>query len=185
MRSVASYGALKTLFTMLSASTSFAQQSVTLAFGEENKIAQEFSTPYVCMVPTTGSYKKDTVGFAKGAFDSATGQYANTDEDMYWPLSQTVELWLWAFDPDPAATAIDHADAAENLRAAVLQAFWDQRPQGLYFEPTGERWATMQDQQNRYGRALVMTVSCDVTVSYLAPVDATVEEVTLGTVTVE
>ncbi len=184
---MAEYGALKTLFVMLRDSLSFTGNRVSLAFGEENKIAQEYPTPFVCIVPVNGAYDKDQVGYAKHEYDAETQTYADdaSDLDMQWPLHQQIELWCWAYDETPGALAIDHANATENLRAYVLQAFWDQRPGGLYFEPVGERWALMQDAENRYGRALVITISADVTVKYVAPVEATVTEVTFSPITLE
>jgi hypothetical protein len=43
----------------------------------------------------------------------------------------------------------------------------------------------MQDQQNRYGRALVITVVIDVTFGYLPPQEVVLDKVTINSVTVE
>ena len=168
------YGALKTLFTMISQASEIAGNNVNIAFGEENKIAQEFGTPYVCMVPIGGRYKKDEPAYALDADPSI---------DMQWPLQETIELWCW--NANAGGVGIDNADATEDLRAFVLQALWDQRGLGLYFEPISERWALMQDQETRAGRALVITVEVDITVAYVAPVNATVTEITLDPITLE
>jgi hypothetical protein len=159
-------GALKTLFNMLQSAQSM--EGVSIAFGEENKVAQEYPLPYVCMVPLGGPWQQP-------------GYYRNADIDIHnqWMTTESVDFYLWAFDTDADATAIDHADATEVLRAQVLAALQQQAPNGLMFRPINGRWQLFQDQSARYGRAYVLTVSVDITVTDLLPKDTTVTEVTI------
>jgi hypothetical protein len=172
---VSNFGALKTLYNTLVAAPQLA--GVSVVFGEENIRAQEFPLPMVVLVPTSGTYEFDAYGYAKGL---------DPDVDMIWPLRENLELHLWAFSDDPAATPIDHANEVEGLRQKVLRAMWAQRAEGTAFDPASERWALMQDQVNRYGRVLIMTVRVDVysSITDPLPVEATVTSVPV-TVSIE
>lgn len=160
------YGALKTLVLTLTAS--LATRGVSVAFGEENVSAQEFNTPTICIVPSAGSYKIETPAYAKDQ---------DPDRQPGWALDEMIDIVCWGYSDAADATPIDHADATENLRAYVLQSLFDQRETGLYYVPVSEKWAFMQDAQNRYGRGLVITVRCEISVLNVPSIDADVDEV--------
>lgn len=171
-------GALKTLYGALAASSYLT--GVALVYGEEEVHDQSQNLPMVVMVPTDGTYTEATSGYS-GDMNAAIERSDSIDVN--------IDLYLWGFDTTPAATPIDHADATETLRASVLAALQDQRAQytdvisvayGLYFQPLRERWQAMQGAFNRYGRALVLTVSAEVTVTTPVPQEATVTSYTLS-----
>lgn len=163
-------GALKTLYTALAASASMT--GVNLVFGEENVNAQEYALPMVVMAPVGGQYSDD--GY-EGGGDVAV--------EHRWKIQQQVDLYLWAEDTNPTALPIDHADAVETLRQKVLSAFQDQRAQytdvasvayGLSYVAVSERWAQMERAFSRFGRALVITVNCEITVDTTVGQEATI-----------
>jgi hypothetical protein len=141
---------------------------VSLAFGEENKIAQDQPLPYICVVPVGGPW--ETPFYIKG-LDPQIETSAGTHEN--------VDMYLWAFDTSSTATAVEHADAVHDLMQLVFQAMQQQRPLGLLYKPVNGRWLDMNDATNRYGRAYVLTFMTDISVSDISPVDATVNEVTI------
>jgi hypothetical protein len=178
-------GPLKTLFLALQASTYMS--GVSLAFGEEMTRAQEFTLPYVVMVPIGGNHERP--GYA---MDGSAGVQANgakpgaLDEwiDRTWEIHQRVDFYLWhaqlAGDGslDPSANPVDHADAVETLRLAVLSALHDQRAMpdangnayyGLDWKSLGEHWETAQNAVNRFGRALVVSVQINTPVVMAPP----------------
>lgn len=164
------YGSLKTLMVMLTATP--ALSGISLVFGEENINAQEFPLPMVVMVPVGGTWgPPGTPGYYKNA---------SPDLNNIWMTQETIDLYLWNNDPDAEATEVDHADAVEDLRARVLQALQSQSPQGLMYRPVSGRWQLADKENNRFGRAYVLTVSVDITIPDTLPVLATIEEVTVN-----
>lgn len=168
-------GALKTLMTMLAAAPSFI--GVSLAFGEENKIAQEHQLPYCCLVPIGGPLKQ--AGADGGYYVDATN-----DQNNIWSTTESLALYLWAASDEIDAQPVDHADAVEELRAKALQALQDQAPNGLMFRPVAGQWALGADTVVRYGRAYILTVSVDISIPAIQPVEATIESVEI-TATIE
>lgn len=168
-------GALKTLMTMLAEAPSMV--GVSLAFGEENKIAQEHLLPYCCVVPIGGPWQQS--GAYGGYYVDATNE-----QDNVWATTESLALYLWAADDDVNALPVDHADAVEELRAKVLQALQNQAPLGLMFRPISGQWALGADSVVRYGRAYILTVSVDIAIPAIQPVEVTLESVEV-TVTVE
>lgn len=166
------YGSLKRLLLALQQSPTL--QGCSVIYGEENINAQDIATPAVVIVPTGGPYSPG-VGYDKDV---------STEIDMIWNIQETIDLYCWDH-ASQSDSAIDHVDATENLRTRVLQALWFQRTSGLYFVPTSERWARMQDQQSRYGRALVISVRMDVTVAGAMPTEVTLRSVELQPTIIE
>lgn len=172
-------GPLKTLFGALRASQ--ALTGVSLVYGEEEVHSQGQPLPMVVMVPMGGPYE-DSPAYS-GHFDRTI--------EAQWGISQTVDFYLWAADPSPTATPIDHADATESLRVLVLSALQDQRAQytdvanierGLYYKPLMERWAQMDGGLVRLGRALVLTVLVPTPVAPPAPPVAIITEEAINVV---
>ena len=103
--------------------------------------------------------------------------------ERIWGISESVDLYLWAYSTATNAQAIDHSDATEGLRLLILSALQDQRAQfdsqgavskGLWFKAVSQRWESMQGAFNRYGRALVLTVTTEITEAMATPPYATV-----------
>jgi hypothetical protein len=107
-------GPLKTLFGALAASTYLT--GVSLVYGEEEVHDASKTLPMVTLVPTGGP------------FEASPGYSANLaqDTEAQWAVVESVDLYLWAADPSPTATPIDHTDATESLRQLVLSALQDQ-----------------------------------------------------------
>jgi hypothetical protein len=171
-------GPLKTLFLALQASAYL--QGVSLAFGEESRRAQEYSLPLVCMVPRGGPYSDPE--FTRQVIN---GQIVDIDPttERVWQVNTTIDLYLWATSNEPGALPIDEADAAETLRVLVCSALQDQRAMtdvngnvalGLNFTVERDRWETMEDGWNRFGRALVISVQIPEPVLMPPPPEATV-----------
>lgn len=166
MTSIAS---IKTLVTMLREAPTLVGASI--AFGDENISAQEYALPYLCVVPTGGQYKP------------GQGYFKQADTDIYviWNVDTKLDLYLWAHSEDPSAEALDHVEAIEIFRAQVLQAINNQRPSGLFYYPVSERWSAYDDQiTSRYGRALVLTVNCEVSIPDVLPAKVTPTGLTLN-----
>ncbi len=166
---MANVGALMTLVTMLKASPSMV--GVSVAFGEEEKRAQEYALPMVVVEPVGGPW-------------SQSGYYEDADVnlDAIWMTTETVNLTLWAnanMDADPPPTAVQHANAVENLRANVVRAFQSQAPNGLMFRPISGQWSAFDDQVNRFGRGYVLTVQVDIACPSALPVDVTLETIVI------
>jgi hypothetical protein len=170
-------GALKTLFGALSASSFLT--GVSLVYGEEEIGEQSIPLPMVAIVPRGGPFVDDP-GYIN-ALDPTV--------ERVWGISESVDLYLWAFSTATGATAIDHADATESLRQLVLSALQDQRVQfdsqgnqasGLWFKAVSERWEAMQGGFDRYGRALVLTVTVEISVPMATPPNATVTSETIS-----
>lgn len=166
-------GALKTLFGALQ--NSAYMSGVSLVYGEEDIAAQDFALPMVVMVPNGGPYDPNR--------QPAYIQGEDPTIEMAWAVTQNVDLYLWACSTSPTAQPIDHADAIETLRQLVLSAFQDQRVQfdsqgntanGLAFTVVSERWEKMQNALNRFGRALVLSVTAELPVPMATPPFATV-----------
>lgn len=168
-------GALKTLVTMLQASTFLTASSVSVVFGEEEVNDQSKALPMVAVVPKGGPI-----------VDSGYAQGTDPSVEMVWATKEQIELYLWAYSTASNATAIDHADAVEALRLLVLSAMQDQRYNqdgndggGLAYEAKGGRWELMQGAFNRYGRAYVMTVEVEIPIPMTQAVNATITSLTL------
>lgn len=177
------YGTLQTLVAYLAAAPSLV--GVSVVFGEENIRSQAHPLPMVTVVPVGGPWVPGGAGYYKAA-DPDTGNL--------WMTQESIDLYLWSADIDSdgrvkdTAQPIDNANAVENLRARVLQAFQTQQAHeladgtkqyGWMFRPVSGRWETQQDEANRYGRTYVLTVSVDITVPDRLPVDADVDEVVI------
>jgi hypothetical protein len=171
-------GSLKTLFQALQASAFLS--GVSLAYGEEMKAAQDQALPYVVMVPIGGPSQEP--GYARDGSQSPPVALDVFTEDL-WEFAETVQFYLWAASTAPNPQPIDHADAVETLRLAVLSALRDQKAQqddqgntyyGLAWKPLREDWETMQNAVNRYGRALILTVQVDIPVVMPTPPEATI-----------
>ncbi len=166
---IGTYGALKTLMLCLQSAPTLTGCSV--AFGEENKRAQDFALPYVCVVPGSGVFLADiTPGYIKDA---------NVYYNMIWGLRETCDLWLWANSTVEGAEPVDHADAIENFRARVLQALQHQRGTGLFYKAISGRWEHASDAVDRFGRAYVITVEAEISIPDVLPTEVTVQSVTL------
>jgi hypothetical protein len=167
-------GPLKTLFGALAASTYLT--GVSLVYGEEEVHDASKTLPMVTLVPTGGP------------FEASPGYSANLaqDTEAQWAVVESVDLYLWAADPSPTATPIDHTDATESLRQLVLSALQDQRAQytdvanvshGLFYKPVSQRWQLMQGGFTRYGRALVLTVAILIPIAIAPPEEAVITSV--------
>ena len=167
------YGAL---MAMLAAAPSLA--NVSVGFGEENINAQDMPTPMVVVVPVGGTWNDTTC---------LPGYYKTADVNLQniWMTREMIDLYCWGASIDPSALPVDHADATNELRQLVLQAFQNQTPLGLKFVPMSGKWAQMGTASVRYGRAYVLTVQVDITAPDVLPVYATVTQETLSPITVE
>lgn len=171
------YGALKTLMQMLAAAPSLA--SVAVAFGEEEIANEVPACPKVVIVPTDGAWSAP--GYIRAI---------EPDREMLWATLENIEVWCMGFSTLPSATPIDHADATEDLRAFVLQAFQSQRDgedpmtgdpeRGLFYKPIAGRWVRMDDAVVRFGRAYVLTLQVEIGVPTAAPQLADVVTVELS-----
>ncbi len=160
-------GAYITLMAMLQAAPSL--QGVSVVFGEEYKNAQEFPLPMVAVVPGSCVFKTDSF--------PGYGQVTAPDLDNLWMLTETISLVCWASvdaNANPPPTAVQNADAVEDLRVNVLRALQTQALGGLYFVPQSGQWQLFNDQSSRYGRAFVRQVAVDITHTTAPYVDATV-----------
>lgn len=164
-------GSLKTLTTML---TGFlAVYGIDVRFGEEFVWDNSVKLPCVVVAPLGGQWEQN------GYYDGADPEQNNT-----WMTHEDIQIYCWSAAVDAngreldTATAVDHADAVENLRAKVLQALQGQTDGGIMFRPTNGQWVWAGSETLRYGRAYVLTVNVDISVPEIAPVDATVTEVT-------
>lgn len=164
-------GPLKTLFGALQASAYMA--GVSLVYGEEEVNDQSQTLPMVVMVPRGGPVDNDP-GYVKGLDPTV---------ERVWGISESIDLYLWAYSTATNALPIDHADATETLRALVLSALQDQRVgfdaqgnelDGLWFKAVSERWEPMGGAFTRYGRALVLTVTAEISVPMATPPNATI-----------
>lgn len=163
-------GALKTLMGMLSGAPSIVDNNVSIRFGEEFIAAQDMASPSIVVVPRGGSW---------GA--PAYVRAVDPSTELQWSTLEDIDLYLWAYVPDgPGVLPVDQADAVEALRQLTLQAFQRQRaPGGLFYKPTGGRWVQMQNAISRGGRCYILTVQVEIAAVDVAPVNATVLDVTL------
>lgn len=190
-------GPLKTLFTALVASSNGAGngflQGVTVDFGEEALPAQDRPLPRIVMVPIRGNHGPGyaTDGSAGSEDELTKPPPIDVNTENLWEIAQQVQFYLWSAKlnngmQDPTAQPVDHADAVETLRLALLSALQDQTAMtdtngrvynGLAWKSLGEEWETMKNAVNRFGRALVVTVQIDVPVVMSAPtsIEQTVE----------
>ncbi len=166
-------GSLRILYNRL---TSFlAAYRIDVRFGEEFVWDNTVKLPCVVIAPLGGQWEQN-------------GYYQGADQDQFntWMTHEDIQIYCWSAAVDAngreldTATAVDHADAVENLRAKVLQALQDQAATGLMFRPTNGQWVWAGSETLRYGRAYVLTVNTDVSVPEIAPVDATIEEITIN-----
>ncbi len=145
-----SIGSLKTLLLMLQDAPSM--QGVSVLFGEENINAEDALLGMVVVVPVGGPYSSPGFGFSG----------ANANIEAIWQTDEQIDLVIWSsVDPnlDPPPTAIDHADAVEQLIGRVLNALqFQQLPGGLVYRAVNGRWMRMGDGSNRYGRAYTLSV---------------------------
>lgn len=180
-------GSLKTLVQMLKAF--FDVYGIDVRFGEEFVWDTTVKLPCVVVAPLGGQWEQN--GYLKDTRRTTTSgagyAYYDSDErNNQWMTHEDIQIYCWSADVDAngmekaTATAVDHADAVENLRAKVLQALQQQAPNGLMFRPVNGQWVWAGSETLRYGRAYVLTVNVDITVPDIAPVDVTVAEVTIN-----
>lgn len=175
---ITNQGSLKTLVTMLQQSSYLT--GISVGFGEEFIKAQEEFTPYICIVPKGGPWELNP-GYAKSTDPNVT---------MLWGNREELDVYCWAVAADPNAPPIDHADAVENLVACVLCAFQDQRAiynsdtnqnaGGVWYKAVRGQWSLYGNALIRYGRAYILSVVIEKTVSMLPPQEATVTSETIN-----
>lgn len=186
-------GPIKTLFLALQASSFMT--GVTLVYGEEMKKAQDVTLPYVVMVPTRGSHSEPgyAVDGSAGSQDALTKPPAiDIYTETLWQIDEQIDFYLWHAktlsdgELDPDALPVDHADAIETLRLALLSAMREQTARldangksyyGLNWKSLGEQWESASDAVSRFGRALVVSVQVSMSVVMAPPTqsEATVE----------
>lgn len=165
-------GSIKTLVQMLSGFLTV--YGIQVVYGEEFVWGSDCRLPCVVVAPVGGPWEQN--GYYKAA---------SQDQNNTWITHEDIQIYCWSAAIDAngreldTATPVDHADAVENLRAKVLQALQQQAPGGLMYRPINGQWVWAGSETLRYGRAYVLTVNVDVSVSDIAPVDATVTEVTI------
>lgn len=164
-------GALKTLYGALQASSYMS--GISLLYGEEEINDTSLAPPMVLIVPRGGPIDSDP-GYAKDLDPTV---------DRVWAIRESLDIYLWGLSTAPGALPIDHADATETLRQLVLSALQDQRAQfdvngdvarGLWFKAVSQRWETPQGSFLRYGRALILTVTVEISETTPIPPYATV-----------
>jgi hypothetical protein len=166
-------GSLKTLYLALKAFLDVYR--IDVRFGEEFVWGNDVKLPCVVIAPLGGQWEQN--GYWRSG-DPQVG--ADPDQFNAWMTHEDIQLYCWSAAVDAngreldTATAVDHADAVENLRAKVLQALQDQAPVGFMFRPTSGQWVWAGSETLRYGRAYVLTVNVDVSVPEIATVDATI-----------
>lgn len=159
-----SLGSLKTLYTALKKAPTL--QGVTVEYGEEMEPAQEFPLPLYVIIPQGGPFKPGQ-GYIKGQ-----GQ----NIQVIWTVDEQIDVVVWGASAT-GADRIDSADATEQAAALMLQAFANQRPQGLTYRPVSRRWATMDGGLARYGRGLVLSFVAEVPIPGVTTPTVTVESV--------
>ncbi len=178
-------GSIRTLVTMLSGFLDV--YGIDVRYGEEFVFANDVRLPCVVVVPVGGPWEQN--GYARDtAHTNAEGRtyFDASSENNRWMTHEDMQIFCWSADVDAngrekdTATPIDHADAVENLRAKVLQAFQQQTNDGLMYRPVGGEWVRASSETLRYGRAYVLTVNVDVTVPDIQPVLADVTETTIN-----
>lgn len=183
-----SVGVYSNLLAMLSVAPSLS--GVSLSFGEETNNAQEYPLPWVNVVPTGGAWAQPGYAHDENVNENSQG----------WTTSESIDLYCWAFDPSvpidtPSSYVLArHADQTIDLLTNVLQAFQNQTDNanpntgaklgGLMFRPQSGRWQTMQNADNRYGRAYVLTVGIDITIPDFVPPEVICTEVTLNPISI-
>ncbi len=166
-------GSIKTLVSMLSGF--LAAYGVQVVYGEEFVWSADVKLPCVVVAPVGGPWQQN------GYYEDASQDQNNT-----WMTSEDISIYCWSADCDAngrekdTAKPVDHADAVENLRAKVLQALQQQAPNGLMYRPVSGQWVWAGSETLRYGRAYVFTVNVDISVSDIAPVEVTVDELTIN-----
>ncbi len=179
-------GSIKTLVTMLA--TFLSPYGIQVVYGEEFVWSTDVKLPCVVVAPVGGQWEQNGY-FVTGTPPDTVG--ASQDQNNTWITHEDINLYCWSADVDAngrekdTATPVDHADAVENLRAWVLRALQQQAPNGLMYRPVSGQWVWAGSETLRYGRAYVLTVNVDVSVSDVQPVNATVTEVTINPEIVE
>lgn len=153
-------GGLKTLFQSMESSPILAEvPGLVQLFGEENIEAQR-AAPSLVWVPTESVYS------GPGEQQRAGG---NNPRVLY-SRRETIECHVWAADPSPTASEVDHADACEALTNAVVAALQTQQWAGFFWRATRGFWR--QSGVNRSGRAYVLLIEQMIPVTM--PIDQTV-----------
>lgn len=171
-------GVYGTLVTMLSGAAPLA--GVNVRFGEEAIADESSADPRVVIVPTGGAV--NSFGYQ---------QAGDPDDENRWSIVEQCDLWCGAWSSSVGAQPVDHADAVDDLRRRVLSALAIQRLSenpatgavdgGLCWTPVSGRWERFGDSVMRYGRAYVLTVQVELTVTdYTTFADATVSSVALS-----
>lgn len=171
-------GVYGTLVTMLSGAAPLS--GVYVRFGEEAIADESSADPRVVIVPLGGAVTPN--GYQ---------QAGDPDDENRWSIVEQAEIWCGAWSSSAGAQPVDHADAVDDLRRRVLSALAIQRYSldpatsaiygGLWWAPVSGRWERFGDSVMRYGRAYVLTVQVELTVTdYTTFTDATVTSVALS-----
>lgn len=138
-------GGLKTLFeTMQKSEVLLAVPGLTQLFGEEN-IEAAGDAPRVVWVPVDSVYEGPSV------------QERQISPRVIYSRREQIEAHVWAADPSPSATEVDHADACEILVNAVVAALQIQQWTGYYWRAVRGFWK--QAGVVRRGRAYVLLIT--------------------------
>jgi hypothetical protein len=158
---VVSIGSLRILLSTLQASPTLTALGASIVFGDEREGEYAVAMPYIVLQPVGGPW-------VPGYY-----QNADADQDAMWMTSEQIDLLLYAKSSLALPKQVDHYEAVEDLRAATLQALQGQSALGLRFIPTNGRWSmNEQGKTNAYSRAYVLSVTVDISVPGVAPVDA-------------
>lgn len=140
-------GGLKTLFeTMQKSEILLSIPGLTQLFGEENLEAAG-DAPRVVWVPVDSTYEGP----------SLQQRAEGNDPRVLYSRKESIEAHVWAADPSPDATEIDHADACEVLTNAVVAALQTQQWTGYYWRAVRGFWK--QSGVVRRGRAYVLLIT--------------------------
>lgn len=139
-------GGIKTLFlSMQNSPLLLAVPKLTQLYGEEN-IEAAGDAPRLVWFPT------DSVFAGPGEQQRA----AVNDPRVIYSRKETIECHIWAADPSPSASEVDHADACEDLTNTVAAALQTQQWPGYFWRATRGNWK--QAGVNRHGRAYVLLI---------------------------
>ena len=160
---MSTYGPIKTLFLALRGSA--LMSGISVVFGMEEIAERHYTLPLVVMVPLGGPYNYAEQGY------SFTGDPLTVQS---WATNELVEFWCTAASTVGAEQgSVDHADACETLRLAVLNALEDQRSTyadvafptyGINYQPINGRWESFESAVSPYGRSYVLSVRIFVSV---------------------
>lgn len=158
---MANVGGIKTLVTTLRANALLS--GVTVSCGDENVYPESF--PAVNVSPGRGPWT--ACGYAQGV---------DNDINAIWTTTESLKVVIWAADSvnvDPES----QYEAVEALRAKVLQALQAQTDSGLKWAPVSGNWVAPAE-VGQLGRAYALDCVADISVTDVAPQDATVTTVT-------